>query len=300
MPDGPADQAEPRAAQSAEPESGSAAPTGPPSPQPHRTPVDVLLAHGLPLALLDRVRPLFADTESFAASLYRHHDGGCDARPGGCPWCADTGLDGTETAAVLAALDAWCAVGWLERGLLGYAPGRHDARSAATLVGVNERGLGPPTGDDTHEQRLDTILGRGGGSTVYDRDGNPITAARYIVLLSDPGYVRVARHRLVATEPHRVDVELSTAWVGEPGGSTPGVDELPRVFETILFPRIVTPEVAALATGKWRTSTEADAAKAHRILLELLCTLVPGAVVTEVPLPAAPDVVDEAGDDTTG
>lgn len=83
---------------------------------PRGTALDVLLAHGLDRNIVDRLHTVFPRTEVAAASVFRHHDGQCAGSPS-CPW-HPSGALAEDVEAVLAAVNAWCMVGWLERGLL--------------------------------------------------------------------------------------------------------------------------------------------------------------------------------------
>jgi hypothetical protein len=86
------------------------------------TRVDVLLSHGLPRDVVDRLREIFPSTETVAASLSHHQARRCgDLGPQPCPWHPDRPL-GPDTATVTVAVNAWCAVGLLERDILRGGP----------------------------------------------------------------------------------------------------------------------------------------------------------------------------------
>lgn len=94
-------------------------PSGPRSQRPPArsgTPVRVLITHGLPSAAADLLAEVFGSAENLVASLARHADGLCGGIPANCPWDQFPGpaehLGQADDAA-----RAWCAVGWLERGL---------------------------------------------------------------------------------------------------------------------------------------------------------------------------------------
>jgi len=95
-----------------EPERG--APTPPPLVG---APVEVLLTHGLARDTIDRLKATFPRTELVATSVTHHREGRCAVGPQPCPWHVPGALAG-DVHAVLHAINAWCAVGWLERGLL--------------------------------------------------------------------------------------------------------------------------------------------------------------------------------------
>lgn len=82
------------------------------------TTLDVLLTHGLRRDHVERLRAQFPHLEDAAASLSHHEDDRCTTlTPQPCPWHAAGPLAG-DLAEVSHAINAWLAVGWLERGLL--------------------------------------------------------------------------------------------------------------------------------------------------------------------------------------
>jgi hypothetical protein len=100
-------------------------------------PLDVLLTHGLHRSVVDRMRAVFADAETAAASLAYHEENACGRRgPQPCPWRAGGPL-ADHQAEITEAVDAWCAVGWLEEGLLTPAaePAHRDIKA-----GEHDRG----------------------------------------------------------------------------------------------------------------------------------------------------------------
>lgn len=101
-------------------------------PRRRATPVDVLLARGLPAQAVRLLDAGFDGLEAVAASL-SHHDGGICGDPDRppCPWHPPGPL-ADRRSAIVAAVDAWSAEGWLERGLLSPDHGvRPDARITA-------------------------------------------------------------------------------------------------------------------------------------------------------------------------
>lgn len=95
---------------------------GAPTPPPLvGTPVEVLLTHGLTRDTVGRLQAAIPRTELVAVSVTRHEEGRCAFGPQPCPWHIPGALAG-DVHAVLDAVNAWCAVGWIERGLLGRLP----------------------------------------------------------------------------------------------------------------------------------------------------------------------------------
>jgi hypothetical protein len=94
---------------------GTTSPGAPRVASPRRTPLAVLLTHGLPMALLDRLATVFSSTEEVVASVSHHQAHRCgDLGPTPCPWHVGASLV-ADSAAVAIAVQAWCAVPWLER-----------------------------------------------------------------------------------------------------------------------------------------------------------------------------------------
>lgn len=91
------------------------------------TPVEMLRNHGVTAAAVDQLRQLFSNLEHLSASLSHHEANRCDSRdPRPCPWHSDGPL-AAHVDDVIAAVNAWCAAGWVERGLLDHPRMDHDA-----------------------------------------------------------------------------------------------------------------------------------------------------------------------------
>lgn len=93
-------------------------------PDPHQpagTPVAVLRTHGLSTEIAVRLGQAFATVERAAASLSHHEAGLCGERgPQPCPW--HTTHLSADVVSVTHAINAWFAIGWIERGLLASEP----------------------------------------------------------------------------------------------------------------------------------------------------------------------------------
>lgn len=107
------------------------------------TPLAVLLSHGLPEQVVIHMSTVFTQVEDAATSLSHHKAGACDRMgPQPCPWRSHGPL-ADDADAIAAAVNAWCAVGWLERGLLATPaePAQRDRRIAFGQDG-SPRGAG--------------------------------------------------------------------------------------------------------------------------------------------------------------
>jgi hypothetical protein len=79
------------------------------------TALDVLLTHGLHATTAARLRAVFTSVEQVASSLSHHESGVCTSLgPQPCPWQSGATL-ARDVGEVTVAVNAWCAVGWLER-----------------------------------------------------------------------------------------------------------------------------------------------------------------------------------------
>lgn len=97
--------------------------------RPAATAVHVLLAYGSTQDDVVRLAAALPDLEHVVCSLDRHRDtlcGGADS----CPWHQPGPLAGALDR-TMAAVDAWCSVGWLERDLLGPGTGVAQDRRIA-------------------------------------------------------------------------------------------------------------------------------------------------------------------------
>lgn len=88
----------------------------------------------------------------------------------------------------------------------------------------------------------------------YDREGEPITYARWSRLFSDKSYCKVA------VDDIGEGIMVSTVWLGLNHNFGDGV---PLIFETMVFG-------GKLNTQMWRYSTEDEARTGHQTACELV------------------------------
>lgn len=124
------------------------------------------------------------------------------------------------------------------------------------------------------------VLSSDARPVTFDREGEPITVARWAVLMGDRNYVRVAWTRLVDLLPPYTDMVVSTCWLG---WATMRADGTPLIFETLMQPGSG-PGLGELFNDRFfRHASEQEALRDHERTVAILSRFMSKPRVTAPP-----------------
>lgn len=109
----------------------------------------------------------------------------------------------------------------------------------------------------------------------FDRQGQPIDAARANDLLGDTDYVRVALTDVTSATDAAISYRISTVWLG---ANYAFLDGPPILFETMVFGGSEDQD-----QSMWRWGTEEQAKAGHAEIVTTVAATVPDAVIADLP-----------------